>query len=308
MELRHLRYFVTVAEHLNFSRAAAILRMAQPPLSAQIKSLEEELGVKLLERTTRSVRLTSAGRVFLEEARTVLAAASRAEDRAKKAAHGLAGTLRIGVLAPSANAWFAGVLREYRRKFPGVQLALFDLVSSEQLPRLRSGELDAGLLRPPVGFPELDHEFVEEAPQVLAAPSGHPLARKRTLDWRDFHEQDLVLIHPTAQHGYYDPFFAACARTGAVPRAAQYANDIQTKMWLISAGFGIAPTTATLAAVKRPGLVFRPLPAGLPPVQTAVAWRKTDTSPALREFVQLVLRMRTRTTSADENPAGKLSD
>jgi DNA-binding transcriptional LysR family regulator len=161
---------------------------------------------------------------------------------------------------------------------------LFDLTSTEQLRRLHAQELDAGLLRPPITFPELDYKFVGEARQVLALPAGHRLARKKRLAWGDFHEEDLVLIHPSAQHGYYDPFFAECAKAGAKPRPVQYANDIQTKMWLISAGFGIAPTTANLGEVKRPGLVFRPLPPGLPPVQTVLAWRRGDGSPVLAHF------------------------
>lgn len=284
MELRHLRYFVAVAEQLSFRRAAERLHMAQPPLSAQIKSLEEELKVKLLERTTRSVHLTHAGRVFLEEARAVLSASAQAEQRAREAEHGLAGALRVGIVAPVAGGWLAGILRGFRRRFPSVQLSLFDLTSAEQLRRLHEQELDVGLLRPPVTFPELDYRFVGESRQVLALPAGHPLARKRRLLWRDFHDQELVLIHPSAQHGYYDPFFAACAKAGAQPRPVQYANDIQTKMWLISAGFGIAPTTASLGEVKRPGLVFRALPPGLPPVQTILAWRRGDPSPVLQHF------------------------
>jgi DNA-binding transcriptional LysR family regulator len=104
------------------------------------------------------------------------------------------------------------------------------------------------------------------------------------LEWRDFHDEPLVMIHPTGQHGYYDAFLAACAKAGAKPRPAQYANDIQTKMWLISAGFGIAPTTATLGEVKRPGLVFRTLPPGLPPVRTVLVWRRDDQSAALTHF------------------------
>ncbi len=284
MELRHIRYFVAVAEELSFRRAAERLHLAQPPLSAQIQSLENELGVRLFERTTRSVTLTHAGSVFLQECRVVLAASAEAERRAKEADQGVIGMLRLGVIAPAANAWLAGNLRTFRQKFPGVQLSVFDLTSPEQLRRLRTNELDAGLLRPPVGSPDLESIFVEESEQVLALPAGHRLARKRRLEWRDFHNEELVLIHPNAQHGYYDPFFAACAKVGARPKTTQYAHDIQTKMWLISAGFGIAPATATLAKVKRPGLIFRRLPSGLPAVQTVLVWRSNDTSPVLAHF------------------------
>jgi len=284
MELRHLRYFVAVAEQLSFRGAAEKLNMAQPPLSAQIKGLEDELKVQLLERDTRNVRLTHAGEVFLEQARAVLALAATAEQRAREAEQGVVGTLRVGIIAPSANAWLAAILRKFRRQYSGVQLSLFDLTSTEQLRRLRIGELDVGLLRPPVSFPELDYKFVDESRQILALPAGHPLARKRKLEWTDFHNQELVLMHPNEQHGYYDPFFARCAKAGAHPRPVQYANDIQTKMWLISAGFGIAPTTATLSEVKRPGLVFRPLPAGLPPVRTILVWRRDDDSPVVTHF------------------------
>jgi len=284
MELRHLRYFLAVGAELNFRRAAERLHMAQPALSTQIKNLESELQVKLFDRTTRSVRLTHAGRVLMEEAQSVLGVAAQAEQRVKRAEHGVVGTLRLGLIAPAANAWLAGILRKFRQEYPGVQLALFDLTSPEQIRRLRADELDAGLLRPPVGFHDLECHFVEETEQVLALPAGHRLADVARLEWSDFHGEGLVLIHPSMQHGYYDPFLAACARAGARPGPVQHANDIQTKMWLISAGFGIAPTTATMAKVKRPGLLFRPLPPGLPPVHTVLAWRRNDTSPVLAHF------------------------
>jgi len=284
MELRHLRYFMAVAEELSFRRAADRLHVAQPPLSAQIRGLEEELGVRLFERTTRSVSLTHAGVVFLQECRVVLAATAEAERKTKQAEQGIIGTLRLGVIAPAANAWLAGILRGFRQRYPQVQLSVFDLTSTEQLRRLRTHELDAGLLRPPVGSPDLDSIFVEEAEQVLALPAGHRLARKRQIEWKDFHNEAMVLIHPTAQHGYYDAFFTACAKVGAKAGPTQYAHDIQTKMWLISAGFGIAPTTATLTKVKRPGLVFRKLPPGLPTVHTVLVWRADDHSPVLEHF------------------------
>jgi DNA-binding transcriptional LysR family regulator len=285
VELRHLRYFVAVAEELSFRRAAERLHIAQPPLSAQIKALEAGLQLKLLERTTRSVSLTSAGRVFLEEARAILASVRQAEHRAKEAEQGVIGTLRVGIIAPMANAWVAAILRKFRHQLPQVQLSLFDLTSAEQLDQLRDGALDAGLLRPPVKFPELDCMVIGESRQVLALPKGHLLARKRgPSSWQDFHGQELVLMHPTTQHGFYDAFFAACARVGAKPVVAQYAHDIQTKLWLISAGFGIAPTTALVAELRRFDLVFRPLPPGLPVVRTVLAWRREDKSPLLQRL------------------------
>jgi DNA-binding transcriptional LysR family regulator len=286
MELRHLRYFVAVAEELSFRGAAEKLHIAQPPLSAQVKDLEAELRVRLFERTTRSVRLTHAGRVFLQDARAVLAASAQAEQRVQEAERGLTGTLQVGILASLTNAWLAKILRQFRSAFPGIQLSLFELTSTEQLRRLNARQLDAGLLRPPIAFPALDYKFVAETVQILALPAGHPLAAKRPLVWSDFHNEALVLMHPDAQHGFYDAFFAQCAKAGAKPRPVQYANDIQTKLWLISAGFGIAPTSASLAEVKRPGLVFRPLPPGLPPIQAVLAWRRDDRSPALAHFLQ----------------------
>ncbi len=286
MELRHLRYFVAVAEELSFRRAAERLRLAQPPLSSQIKNLETELGVRLFERSTRSVKLTSPGRVFLDEARLVLMAAERAEQNVRKAQHGIIGSLRIGVLAPTATPRLARLLSSYRQKFPGVQFSLSELTSIEQLQRLRGDQLDVGLLRPPVDFPELESFFVEESPMVLAAPVNHRLAKLRRLAWLDFHNEPLVMIHPTLQHGYYDKFLESCAKAGATPLVGQYANDVHSKMWLISAGFGVAPTTKTIAEMKRPGLVFRKLPQGLPRVKTLLVWKRSNHSPALRNFLE----------------------
>lgn len=286
MELRHLRYFVAVAEELSFRRAAERLHLAQPPLSSQIKSLEGELGLRLFDRTTRTVKLTSAGAVFLEEARAILIAADRARQNVRKASQGLIGPLRIGILAPTATPRLARILSSFRKKFPAVQFALFELTSVEQLHRLREEQLDVGLLRPPIEFAELEWRFVEESPMVLAAPSGHRLARKRGITWADFHNEPMVMIHPSLQHSYYDKFLELCAKAGATPVVGQYANDVHSKMWLISAGFGIAPTTKTIAEVKRPGLVFRELPEGLPLVQTLLVWKRSNHSPVLRNFLE----------------------
>ncbi len=288
MELRHLRYFVAVAEELSFRRAAERLHLAQPPLSAQIKGLESELGVALLLRTTRSVRLTTAGEIFLEEAREVLAAATRARERAQKAGLGLIGTLRIGILASSATPRLAGILRSYREKYPGVELALHEMTSAMQLQQLVADELDVGFLREPVIHAELKTHFMEEHPMVLAMAAGHRLATRRGIQWADFHQEKLVLMNPRLQHNFYDNFISLCAKAGATPVVSQYANDIHSILWLISAGFGVAPTSKTMAAMTRPGLVFRDLPPGLPLVRLAFAWKGANSSPVLRSFLQAI--------------------
>jgi DNA-binding transcriptional LysR family regulator len=244
--------------------------------------------------------LTHAGRVFLEEARAVLQSAAQAEQRAKTAEQGLTGTLRVGLIASVATTWLARILRNFLRQFPGVQLSLFDLSSPEQMRRLRDRELDAALLRPPVGFPEMDYKFVGEASQVLAVSSRHRLARKRgPLVWKDFDGEALVMMHPNMQHGFYDAFLAQCSKAGAKVHAAQYVNDVQTLLWLISGGFGLAPTTATLAEMKRPGLVFRSLPPGLPLVQTVLAWRRDDVSPVLANFLASFKILEKQTSNAE---------
>ncbi|HXT11507.1 MAG TPA: LysR substrate-binding domain-containing protein [Candidatus Angelobacter sp.] len=286
MELRHLRYFVAVAEELNFRKAAERLHVAQPALSSQIRNLEQELGVRLFERTTRSVLLTQTGQVFLTEARGILGAATHAEQLVRKAESGLVGMLRLGVITPAAGPLLAKVLRNFHQKYPGVQLSLSGLTSVEQLRRLRAGELDVGVMRPQANAPDMDMQFVEQAPLVLALPSGHRLARKRRLEWKDFDGEGLVMIDPDRQHGFYNGFLTACAKAGAKTHVAQYAQDVQIKMWLISAGFGIAPLTATLIEIRRPGLVFRPLPPGLPTVHTVVVWRRVDAnSPMVKNFL-----------------------
>jgi DNA-binding transcriptional LysR family regulator len=286
MELRHLRYFVAVAEELNFHRAAERLRVAQPAVSAQIKALEEDLQVTLFERTTRSIRLTQAGGVLLAKARELLGSVEQTRLLTRRAWEGAVGLLRLGVIPPAASPWLSRILRQYHQRYPAVQLVISECTSSEQIRQLRAGELDAGFLRPPVEFADLEWRFVEEAFQVLVAPPNHRLMRKRGLEWKDFDGEGLVMIEPNQQHGFYDAFLAACAEAGARVYPAHYAHDIQIIMWLVSAGFGIAPTTASLSQIQRPGVVYRPLPPGLPPVRTVLAWRRDNNSSVLMNFLK----------------------
>jgi len=284
MELRHLRYFVAVAEELSFRAAALKLNIAQPPLSAQIKALEGELGVRLFDRTTRSVRLTQAGKVLLDEARGVLAASVEATHRAREAAHGMTGMLRVGLILSVANAWTADIIRRFRQNYPDVQISISMSNSVDLLPLLRAERLDVCLLRLSILSDAMASKKILEAKLQLAIPEGHRLAQKRHLNWKDLAEENLILVHPVGQPSFYDTFLSACARAGFQPRIAQYAADAHALMWLVSAGFGIAPVTETLAELRRPRIVFRPLPTDLPPVDIGLAWLKSNDSPVLRHF------------------------
>jgi len=288
MEIRHLRIFVAIAEEMSFNRAARRLHIAQPALSVQLKALEEELGIQLLSRNSRSVHLTPEGSVFLVEARNVLDAARRAQDQAYRARHGLVGTLRVGVIAPAASTRLAAVLRRYRAELPEVDLFLNEMPSRSQVEGLLNDQLDVAFLRPPVEHPDLKSLFLEEAPMALAVYAGHKLARAKTIRWKDFDGEALVVVSPHLQHGYYDRFLAKCAEAGARPVIRQYASDVQTIMWMVSAGLAISPATQTLSEIKRPGLLFRPLPGGMPKVQTVVAWNQKNTSPLLEAFLDRV--------------------
>lgn len=285
MEMRHLRYFVAVAEELNFRRAAERLRLAQPALSAQIRDLEEELGARLLERTTRAVSLTPAGRALLERARDVLERAALAADVVKRAGLGLSGVLRLGMIAHSATVTFARALRHFHQRYPEVEIIVSDLPSGEQCSLIRNGELDAGLIRHPLEPSGLEWRDFEEFSRCLAAPSGHRLARKERLAWEDFDGEGMVMVKAGLQHGFYTEFMDACAKAGAKVHPTQYARDISSMLWLVSAGFGIAPTTAAVSKIKLPGLVFLPLPPGLPQVKTVIAWKRNSSSPILRNFL-----------------------
>jgi len=288
MEIKHLRSFIAIVEEMSFSRAAQRLRIAQPALSVQIRTLEEELGIKLFERTSRAIQITPEGTIFLTEARNVLAAAERAKDQAHRARHGLVGTLRIGVIAPAANLRLSALLRSYRGEYPEVDLFLNEMASPLQIQALLDDRIDVAFVRPPVEHPQLSSFFLEEAPMALAVYAGHKFARAKTIRWKDFDGEALVVVAPQCQHGYYDRFLARCAEAGARPVIRQYASDVQTIMWMVSAGLGISPATATLSEIKRPGLVFRELPMGLPKVQTRVAWKRSNSSPQLSEFLRRV--------------------
>jgi DNA-binding transcriptional LysR family regulator len=285
VELRHLKYFVAVAEELSFSRAAARLRIAQPPLSQQIKALETELGAKLFHRTSRNVSLTAAGEQFLPDARQVLEKARQAEQKARQAGEGTAGELSIGFITTAANFWLANAIKTFREAYPGVRLSLRDQTPAHILRDLLNGTLDLGLTRRPVHEGKLTSEVVLQDNMVIALPENHRLAAKNKIYYRDLAGESFVMLRPELAPGYYEPFLARCAQAGVVPIVGQYAEEIHTKTWLVAAGFGIAPTSGSLDIIRK-GVVCRSLAEGSPRHQMVAAWRAGDESPLARNFLR----------------------
>jgi DNA-binding transcriptional LysR family regulator len=288
MELRHLRYFVAVAEELNFSRAALRLHIAQPALSNQIKALEGELGVQLLERTRRMVRLTEAGKTLLSDARPLLADAQTAVLHAQGAQKGETGTLHIGYVLTTANARLASIIKAFRDEFPGVNPDLAQLATGAQITRLKNRQLDVGFVRPPVNSPELQTEVIGEEKMVMAIAASHPLARKKRLTWGDLNGQTVLSVHPSVANYYYESFYGACRRHNIRFSLGPYSQDIHSNLWLVSTGYGVTPIAESAREYSYSSLAFRDLPADGPIIQTVLAWRKDNTSPVLANFLRTV--------------------
>jgi DNA-binding transcriptional LysR family regulator len=291
MELRHLRYFVAVAEELHFGRAAERLHIAQPPLSRQIRDLEREVGTPLFERVPRGVELTAAGRAFLPEARLTLAQAERAQRTALRAARGEIGRLRVGfVEAATYSGILPDVLAFFRMHLPDIGLSLFEMDSLQQGEAFRDGRIDVGVLHsPPADAARwLRVEPVFSDPLVAALPHSHRLAAagaRGTIALADLAGEPFVTVPRSVNPPLYDEVIANCRAAGFSPRVVQEAVGWHTLTGLVAAGLGVALVPRSLARLRRPGVAFRAvrdLPVELP---MAAVWRQGDASPVRERFV-----------------------
>lgn len=291
MELRTLRYFVTLAEELHFGRAARRLAITQPPLSLAILKLEEEIGVALFARTRRHVALTHAGSVFLEQARSVLSRAGEAVQLAQAAHRGEIGRLAIGYMSASIFTLLPAVLRDFAARHPGVRLDLRELTLPQQLAALRAGDIHAGFVRPPVMDAELASESLLEEPLRVALPAGHPLAAARRIRALRLASEPFVMFQRSPGLVLHDLVLGFCLQRGFAPRVAQEASQTHAVVGLVSAGIGVALVPASAQEIRLRGVEFRPLEEKSPRVGTCLAWRRDDTSPALRAFADTARRV-----------------
>jgi DNA-binding transcriptional LysR family regulator len=291
MELRHLRYVVAVAEELHFGRAAARLNMSQPPLSQQIRQLEDEIGAKLFRRTNRQVRLTEAGEAFVREARQILAHADYAAKVAVRASKGEIGQITVATVT-STNSGFFNVVVEIRRSFarqyPDVRLVLRSLSAAQQVQALREGRIEAGFLTLPIDDQELLVEWVRAEPLLLALPETHPLAQATLVPLRALGTEPHIMYSRSLLPGYYDLIVGACRNAGFSLNIVHEADAIATILALVAAGLGVSLLPASLQETERKGIVFRKVDGPLPLIEMGTVYRREAPSNVLAAFLDVV--------------------
>jgi DNA-binding transcriptional LysR family regulator len=291
MELRHLRYFVAVAEELHFGRAADRVHIAQPPLSRQIALLEEEIGVRLFERTKRRVQLTHAGKVFLEEARRILALSDEAAQAARRAERGEIGRLVVAFVVSAAYMFVPLVLRAFRKRFPDVELILRELTTEQQLDALHDSSIHVGFLRQPTRTEALSFETVLREPFMLAVPSDHPLASEEGVELENLAEEPFVMFSRQQGATFHDLILSACANAGFSPKVAQEGTQIPTVLGLVSVGIGVALAPASVLNLRIPRVTYKPLIGLTQTTELAMVWRRDDASPVSTAFLQVAREM-----------------
>lgn len=291
MELRQLRYFIAIAEEGNFSRAAERLHISQPPLSTQIKSLEDELGVRLFERSNRGVSLTAAGSVFFEETRSVLARLEHAKDQALRADHGNIGMLSIGFVSIADYGILPPAVKSFRSSFPLVEIHLHELTTDAQIKELRATRLDLGIGIAPVDEPDLEFERVLREELVLAAPSGHSATKgDGPIDLRTLSKASFIIPPRDVAPGLYDLTISYCRSFGFAPRITQHARQMQTVIALVSCGMGFALVPSSVRKLKRTGVQYRQIRGNAALVELGILRLRNTGSPPRERFVEALRR------------------
>lgn len=288
MDLRALRYFVAVSEELHFGRAAQRLHMAQPPLSQQIRKLEQELGVQLLHRTKRTVSLTKPGEYLLEAAQVILKQVETAATGVRAAGQGLLGQLSIGLInAVSYQGQIFEVLHEFRRNHPGVAVTLKVMTSVEQLTALREGKIHLGFLRAPLRDKTIRSEVVMTEELLVALPRDHRLAPlDASVRLKDLSQDAFVMLPRSEGFGLSEQIMKLCQRAGFTPRIAQHASELPTLCGLVAAGFGVALIPSSALILPFYGAVYKSLHSR-ETVTTVAAYNATERFPALDAFLQI---------------------
>jgi DNA-binding transcriptional LysR family regulator len=292
MELRHLRYFIAVAEELHFTRAAERLGIKQPPLSFQIRQLEQEIGTPLLHRETRGVKLTETGALLLEEARRILDQVERTRARVQSCARGETGHIHLGFAgATYVHRLVPGIIRAYRERYPGVILSPEQSNTARLLAALQSGEVDVAFVRPPIiGGEGLKLDPLIDEPMMIVLPEWHPRARDRSMPLAALASDTLILFPRAIGPGLHDAIIASCQRAGFSPKLGQEASQTVSIIHMVAAGFGVSIVPRSLDQIRAEAAVYLGIEGEAPRATISLAYRRDDRSTVVRNFVRLARR------------------
>jgi DNA-binding transcriptional LysR family regulator len=292
MELRHLRYFIAVAEELHFTKAAEKLHIAQPPLSQQIQQLETELGVKLFHRKTkRQVQLTEAGKVFFKEAHQLLMQLETAVELTQRTGRGETGKLQIGFTSLVIYDLFPLILRKFREQFPEVETVLVELTTSQQEQALRDSLINVGFAHPPLEDNTISYKCIHRETLVVAVSANHFLAQTEYISVRSLLHEPLIMFPRYLAPGLYDRIMSLFQQTNCKPNITQEAVQMQTIIGLVSAGIGVAITPSSLQNLQRSGVAYRPILEEVPLIETAVIWQSKRLTPIVENFLKCTHQM-----------------
>ncbi|MFD1561170.1 LysR substrate-binding domain-containing protein [Paraburkholderia silviterrae] len=294
MELRHLRYFVVVAEERHFTRAAERLGIGQPPLSLQIQRLEREIGAQLFRRLSRGVELTEAGELLFENARQVLALVDRTCADVQRLARGEMGHLRVGFAgATYFHSLVPAIIREYRGQHPDVTVSPEQSNTPSLVDGLLEGRVDVAFIRPPIlSADELEVELLVKEDMVVVLPHTHPLARAGApVPLNALAVETFILFPRTVGAGLYDAVTGACERAGFMPRLGQEAPQITSIVPMVGAGFGVSIVPRSTSQIRTDEVVYLPISGDAPTAPISLAWRRHDQSPVVRRFLTVTRRM-----------------
>lgn len=286
MELRQLKYFITVAEVLHFGRAAEALHLSQPALSKQIQALEDSLGVQLLERTKHWVRLTIAGQKFLETAHRILQEVEQGIQATRQIADGEMGRLKIGFTEATLFSLAPDIIKTYRERYPQVELIVTSGGTETHVEALRTHQIDVGFVYLPIREPSLAIRPLFEEAYVAALPASHRLARQKQIALSSLANEPLIFYPRSLAPVLYANFIKCCEQAGFVPNVLQEAELAQTRLGLAAAGVGITFVLSKMQSLSAKGVIYRSIIGEFPTLKLALAWRQDESSPVVHELLK----------------------
>jgi DNA-binding transcriptional LysR family regulator len=308
MEMRQLRYFIAVAEELHFGRAAERVNICQPPLSQQIKHLEEELGAQLFHRKNKKISLTEAGAAFLEDAKEILKRVDAASEKVSGIARGIAGRISLGLVLPAMDTFLPDAIRVFRSENPMVEIQLLEMGTLAQLAALRAGNIHMGVMRLfQHDAKGLIIERIVEEPYVLAVPSEHRLAMLDTIPLVSLDGEPLIFFPRRLHPALHDKIIACFSAAGCTPVIAQETTTKFASIALVAAGLGLALVPSSAQKQSRLGVVYRPIVGGLPMVELSLVWREETESAALRNLIETIRETRKRDPNNNDRTRSPIS-